>query len=124
MLPTIQAKAAAALFGAALFTLAGFWLGHRYDLGTIATLRATLAQQQAADAQAMAKANAIAAAQLSAAQLAASTAVLAAQTQADAGQAKGQAIETRIAVQAAQQGQDGPVAPVLSDALAQLEGVK
>jgi hypothetical protein len=65
---TLQAKIAGAAVGAAIFVALGIWIGHRFDLGTIAALRATIAQQQAADAQATAKVNALAAQQLASAQ--------------------------------------------------------
>jgi hypothetical protein len=102
---------------AALLLLAfglGSYAGYRWAEPQIAAAKLALAQQQAADAQAVAASNAQAVVEMQTMQGASDAALAARQGRVTA--AQGQSSAARAAI-AAQAGQDAPIAPVLAAAL-------
>jgi len=103
---------------------AGAWVAHRLDLGTIEQARAAVARQQAANASAVAQANAEAAAALAAANRRADAAEGALAAERSTGGASLAAAEAQVKRDATLPGNDGPVAPVLANALRAIAGGK
>lgn len=102
----------------------GAWSGYRYELGTAMAAEAALADQKAANAQAVAQANAQAATMLSAAERRANLAEAALAAQQVQAQTGDQALTVQIAAEAQTTGDDGPVAPVLAHTLDALRSGK
>jgi hypothetical protein len=113
-LTSLGAKIGAYALVALLVFSGGFYAGRRWELADVQTAKLALASQQAADAQAYAKGNAIAATEISQDAAAGNAAQATKQTRSQAAQAAAANIRTSIAAQAAQPGQDGPLAPVLA----------
>lgn len=103
---------------------AGAWAAHRLDAGTIAQAQASVARQQAANASAVAQANAKAAEALAAANRRADVAESALAAQRSTAGASVTAAEARVRRDAAVKGNDGAVAPVLANALRALAAGK
>jgi hypothetical protein len=100
----------------------GFFAGLRWELPAVQRAQLALEVQHTADAQAVATANAQAAADLSATTQAEGAALSAHMAALTAVQSSAADERAKIATQAAQPGQDGPVAPVLSAAIASIQG--
>ncbi len=113
-------------YGAALAlgVAVGAWVAHRLDAGSVAQARAAELQQQVLNAQAVAEADAKAAAALAAATRRANAAEGALAAVRATSSAAVRDAEARVRREAAIKGADGPVAPVLSDALRALRGAQ
>ncbi len=99
---------------------AGAFVTHKFDLGAIDAAKLALVQQQQADVVAVAKANAQAAAAVAAAKAQDDQVMSQLQTRLSATQDAAGDLRAKIAAQAAQPGQDAPVAPVLAGVLSVL----
>ena len=101
---------------------AGAWFVHRLDAASVARAQAAVAQEAAANAAAVAMANAKATAALAAADDRATQAEAALAAERSVVSASVQTEEAQVVHDAAIKGEDGPVAPVLSNALRALRG--
>lgn len=100
----------------------GFYAGKRWELPAVQQAQLALANQQKADATEVANANAQAAIDLAAMRQAEGVAMTARQAAIVAEKDGTAAEQATIAAMAVQPGQDGPVAPVLAQALASIAG--
>jgi hypothetical protein len=118
-MPSLQAiKFGGIALGALALVMLGFYGGYRWELPGVQKAQLALAAQVTADSLATAKADQAAAAQLVADTNQNDTVLAAHQGRVSATQAALGAELTQIPAKAAQGGQDGPVAPVLAEALA------